>query len=194
MTATSATGGPLPVPPGLDMTAIENAVAALIVALTGLEPELVRPRHQPRPPQPPPADAGWCAFGCVAEAGEGVQILPESRDGTVPVRLVTHDRIDVRVSFYGPAGPVLARSLTRGLRVAQNRALLGAGLVFVAAGQAIPAADLVGAQWVRRHDLTLTLRCAETAALPIEPLACAPTALLTDPSAPTDPSATEGGT
>lgn len=157
--STSATGGYLQLSPVADLEAVEDVLQGLIVGVTGLPGQLVRPRWQSEPPTVPERDVSWCAFG----VGELLpQNFPEIRhDGAGEGRdqIVSHEDVPVLVSCYGPRAETLARMLRDGLHIPQNRAALrGHGLAFGHAGGVRYVPELVRGRWLPRADLFLTFR------------------------------------
>lgn len=171
----SITGGFLDVVAGPDADAVLDVLHDQIVGLTGLDPHLVRPRWQPDPPKQPPPDTDWCAFGITGDAEEAAQLI----HGDDSARVHSEDLLTVLVSFYGPRAGDMAKRLRRGSHVPSNRALLRQHcLALVEIGPATPAPDFVGGAWIRRIDLTMTIRQGTPSiagVTPIRNLEAAPT-------------------
>lgn len=143
--------------PGPGHEATEDVLHDLVVGLTGLPGDLVRPRWQPRPPQTPSPDTSWCALGVTGRDSPGSQ-LRSTADGE-GWAVETHETLDVLISFYGPQASALALAVREGLRVPLNRETLrAANMALVRAGQMANAPELVNNAWLRRVDLPLTFR------------------------------------
>ncbi|MFJ6322263.1 MULTISPECIES: LIC_12616 family protein [unclassified Rhizobium] len=157
----SSTGGflaPTSPPPAAD-DALDDQIQAAVVGITGLNGTLVRPRWQPSPPKQPPATTNWCAIGVVRLVGDTYAWIGHHPDGNGYDEMQRHVTFDVLASFYGPNGQAYAGLLRDGLQIPQNReALYLQGIAFVEASEIIAAPALINEQWVRKYDLTVTLR------------------------------------
>ncbi|MDW3684903.1 hypothetical protein RA280_24745 [Cupriavidus sp. CV2] len=208
----SSTGGylaPAVASPPLEGDALDDVLQALVVGITGLPGAMVRPRWQPTVPKQPEPGVNWCAFGITStaldagpafvHAGDYIDgvVLADSTPvvtGTGPVAYSNtngrdtywrHEQIEMLCTFYGPSGMQYAAQLRDGLYVPQNREQLGLlDMAFVEAGTIRAAPDLVNQQWVRRYDLTVTLRRKITRTYPVLNLKSAQVATTTDASAP----------
>lgn len=157
----SSTGGylaPTSPPPATD-DALDDQLQAAVVGITGLDGTLVRPRWQPTPPKQPAAGTNWCAIGVTDVTADTYAWIGHHPDGDGYDEMQRHVTFDVLASFYGPAGQSYAGLLRDGLQIAQNReALYLQGIAFVEASRIIAAPALINEQWVRKYDLTVTLR------------------------------------
>ena len=151
-----------PNPPADD--AWDNFLHDLIVGVTNLDKNLVRPRWQaePGPPTIPDFNTNWCAFGVTDIQ---VEFSPwvghsDTGDGGLGLDMLQEHQVDtVLCTFYGPNSGWYAGMLRSGLFVWQNRYMLRAnnvGLVDVAAIRRAP--DYIQNQWVNRFDADLILR------------------------------------
>ena len=164
MATTSATGGFLS-PVGSQQEQghlFDRLIQQVIVGITGLAGELVRPRWQPKPPPQPPAEADWAAFGIdgiTADTNPSVVHDPNGNGGA-GVDILTRDEVAaILVSFYGPNAHGCATTLRDGFGIHQNLETLfhaECGLVRVGAIQ--PAGDIVNQQIIRRVDFRVWLR------------------------------------
>jgi len=160
--ADSSTGGYLlpaqPLPPANDAD-LDALLQAMVSGITGLPGQYVRPRWQPVPPRQPEPLIDWCAIGVQAYRREGTPHQQHNAEGTDTQR--RHEQLDVLASFYGPNAARYAEVLADGVYVAQNGDTLRAnGLAFLSAGDPLPVPELVNQQWIRRVDLSLSLRRA----------------------------------
>jgi hypothetical protein len=85
---------------------LDDVLQAMIVGITGLEADLVRPRWQPVVPKQPEPGTDWCSIGVVSstpDANAYVQHLSgisiSQPAGDLSQR---HEDLEVLVSFYGP--------------------------------------------------------------------------------------------
>lgn len=135
---TSASGGylePFSTPPLFD-DAFEDFLHGVVVGITGLEPQKVRPRLQvanagvmPRIPEP---DISWCALGLQTSQALGQRTV-KIHDGTGlgSDTSISFERTTALFSFYGLTPWAIAGQFADGLRVPQNReelTLAGVGL------------------------------------------------------------------
>lgn len=133
----------------------------VIVGIAGyIDPTLVRPRWQTKNvPNMLEYTVDWLAFGIArtrpdtyhfeghVDNGEGYDVFEHSEE------------IDLLISCYGPRSQSFARLLSNGFRIEQNRAVLNANSIdtlFIGDPVTLPA--LLHNVWVRRVDLTVTLR------------------------------------
>ncbi|TDV39531.1 hypothetical protein C7405_101650 [Paraburkholderia caballeronis] len=158
----SSTGGYLApavdAPPDED-DALDDLVHDLIVGVTALPSDLVRPRWQPVVAKQPEPSANWCAFGIAEQrpdASPAIQHDGADEGGDTYIR---HEEFSVACTFYGPAAKGYAQRLADGLAIPQNREALGANdMAFISVSEIRAAPDLVNQQWIRRYDMTVTLR------------------------------------
>lgn len=161
MANVSATGGFLaPVgqqqPHGDDF---EDQIQAVVVGITGLPGDLVRPRWQPTPPTQPPADVDWAALGITDVDSDWDAVVTHDGAGQGVDRLQRHETVDLLVSFYGPNGRAKAALLRDGLSISQNReTLFLANMGLRSVGRIITAPALVNEQWVARFDVAVSIR------------------------------------
>jgi hypothetical protein len=154
--------GPAPTPQEPVDDAWENFLHDLVAGVTGLPPDLVRPRWQPEPPNMPTFDTNWVAFG-ISEVFLDFEPWmgndPHGNNGLGQVMLQEHEVDTVMCSFYGPNAGQYASFMRRGLYIWQNRAVLranGCGLVEVTSLNRAP--ELYMNQWVNRIDTNIILR------------------------------------
>ena len=157
----SATGGYLA--PSLGDIAsreqVEDSLHAAIVGMTGLTPEMVRPRWQQEPPKPPANNVNWCAFGVSEWQAEDYPEVRHQGAGDGQDILTRNEVIAVLVSFYGPLASILAKQLSLGLYVEQNREQLRkVGIVFVEAKTLRHLPAVAGVDFRERFDLPLVFR------------------------------------
>src|SRR5689334_15168070 len=122
------------VPPGdLDLDAI---IQTLIVGVSGLTGDLVRPRWQPTQPKMPDIGTNWCAIGVTSiTPDDGPAIIHQptlffgqglygagpyggSSDGSDV--LFRHEQIEVLASFYGTNAQQISGITRDGLGFPQN--------------------------------------------------------------------------
>ncbi|VVD29161.1 conserved protein of unknown function [Paraburkholderia dioscoreae] len=179
----SSTGGYLlPVDAGPPYDAELDAIfQKMVVGLTALPGSLVRPRWQPTAPKQPEPGVDWCAIGVMVttpDAGPAIIHVGAGEGSDVVQR---HEEIELLCSFYGPHGSRLANMARDGMYMPQNNDILRAnemGLICV--GTVTPAPDMVNQQWVRRYDVSISVRRNAQRVYPTLNLTSAEVAVRTD--------------
>ncbi|EKS9840587.1 hypothetical protein QDD82_001373 [Burkholderia cepacia] len=184
----SSTGGYLApavdAPPSED-DALDDLVHDLIAGVTSLQPDLVRPRWQPTVPKQPEPSVDWCAFGVQEQEPDAGPAIQHDGTGDGHDTYIRHQDVDVMCTFYGPRAKGYAQRLADGLAIPQNREQLQLlDMAFVGVGAIRPAPDLINQQWVRRYDMTVTLRRKITRTYAVLNLKSAAVATTTDSSTP----------
>jgi hypothetical protein len=158
----SSTGGylqPAVTSPPLEDDALTAIFQQMIVGITGLPGNMVRPRWQPNPPKQPEPTVNWCALGIAVQTLDDGPAIVHSGAGNGSDTYIRHEQIDVLASFYGPNAMQYAQQLSDGLAIPQNLEQLKAqDMNSVDTGQIRAAPDLINEQWIRRYDLELTFR------------------------------------
>lgn len=158
----SSTGGylvPLVTNPPDEDLELDRKLVRMVAGISGIETGLVRPRWQPTTPKQPEPAVTWCAVGITVQTpDDGPAMIHESAgDGTDTYQ--RHERIELLCTFYGPSAKGAAQQLADGISVPQNREALAVDdMAFVGAGEIRAVPELVNEIWIRRYDITLTLR------------------------------------
>ncbi|CAN0620539.1 conserved protein of unknown function [Burkholderia multivorans] len=158
----SSTGGYLApavdAPPDED-DALDDLLHDMIAGITALPPDLVRPRWQTKVPKQPEPGVNWCAFGVPTQTPDASPAIVHDGTGEGSDTYIRHQDFDVLCTFYGPSAKGYAQRLADGLAFPQNREQLQLqDMGFVGVGEIRAAPDFVNQQWVRRYDMTVTLR------------------------------------
>jgi hypothetical protein len=133
----------------------------IVAGVSGLEPDLVRPRWQPEPPNEPPIGTTWCAVGVMESRPQG---FPWAEELSTPNGLGSSQRadweeFDVLCSFYGPNADQASIYLREGMFVAQNQEpLIAAQVAFVDTGPRLRVPQLKQARFQQQIDIKLTFR------------------------------------
>jgi len=157
---TSASGGPL-VPKGVGPVyddPFDKFLHDIVVGITDLDTNLVRPRWQLKPPKTPEPSVTWCAIGINTTVDQSVKgQTTHAKDNNGRDTVITWERVTVMASMYGPKAWERMGQLGGGLRVPQNReALVRAGVGFVSVGPRRNLSYLSETQVnVRRVDMEL---------------------------------------
>jgi hypothetical protein len=158
----SSTGGylsPAVASPPLEDDALTAIFQQMIVGITALPGNMVRPRWQPNPPKQPEPTVNWCALGIAVQTPDDGPAIVHDGSGNGSDTYIRHEQIDVLASFYGPSAMQNAQLLSDGLAIPQNLEQLKANdMNSVDTGVIRAAPDLINEQWVRRYDIQLTFR------------------------------------
>ncbi|WP_205168879.1 LIC_12616 family protein [Burkholderia sp. LMG 13014] len=184
----SSTGGYLApavdVPPAED-DALDDLVHDLIAGVTALPPDLVRPRWQPVVAKQPEPSVNWCAFGVQEQDPDAGPVIQHDGTGDGHDTYIRHQPIEIACTFYGPNGKGYAQRLADSLAIPQNiEALKANDMAFVGTSAIRPAPDLVNQQWIRRYDITVTLRRKVTRTYAVLNLKSVQASTTTDASPP----------
>lgn len=136
---------------------LEDIFTAVLVGITGLPVDMVRPRIQPTVPNQPEQDENWVAFGVNITDHD---VFPYQRQVSTLEggnMIVERDEyLDVLCSFYGADNNQYMSRWREGLALEQNRYSLGElGIKLVAVGKnPVPVPALFKDRWTRRVDLS----------------------------------------
>ena len=147
----------------LDDVGLNRFLQQLVLGVTGMEAEFVRPRWQHQPPTQPEIDQDWSAIGPVNREREKFPCVIHSTDPENFYRskdtIYNNEIIACLASFYGPNKDHNAELFTMGLFLEQNREAIflnGFGLVDVDDAVNVPA--LLKERWVPGTDIPFRLR------------------------------------
>lgn len=185
MTNTSATGGflaPTSAAPAED-DALDDLFAELVVGVTGLDRNLVRPRWETEPSAQPAIGIDWCVINVTQSDPDANAWIGHDPAGEGTDRMQRHETLSVLASFVGPNASSLVALFRDGMAVAQNReALRARGIAFVSVGRSVLVPDFFNQQWRRRVDLPLTFRRQVNRTYPVLNLLSAEGEVATDPA------------
>lgn len=137
--------------------ALEDLFQASLAGITGIAPELVRPRWQMEPPNVPDFSETWLAFGVTEMPADKYAHLRQVDEFTT--ELQESQDLVVLCSFYGPQAQAMASRLRDGLQIQDNRAALAAqNIKFVEVSRAVQVPALMKQTWVKRVDETVRFR------------------------------------
>ena len=178
----SSTGGylqPTGTPPAED-AALDAIFQQMIVGLTGLPGNMVRPRWQSTVPKQPEPTVNWCAVGVMDTEPDANPYEQQNADGSYS--FIRHEVLPVLCGFYGPAAMSYAAQARDGIYVSQNNAMLDQHeMGLVEASRITPAPALINQQWVRRFDLTIRIRRRVVRTYPILTVLSAQASVDSDP-------------
>lgn len=164
MPNTSASGGylqPVGTQP-IDDDALDDVFHDMVVGITGLAPDLVRPRWQPTVAKQPAAAVNWCAIGVVEEEPDANAVVvhdPNANGGAGQDNLRRNEKIKVLATFYGANAKQYAKMLRDGLSILQNlEAIKIELLAFITTDTIRAVPEQINNVWVRRYDLPMHFR------------------------------------
>ncbi len=129
----------------------------VMVGVSGLPGDLVRPQWQPEPPPNPDISVNWMAMGITTVAPNYNAYVGLNSDGQVITD--RHEDIEVALSIYGPDNLETYGILQDGFQLPQNRILLtqvNMGFTEMTAGLHVP--DLVNQRWIDRIQCSVFFR------------------------------------
>lgn len=160
---------PLPAP--AEDEALDLVFQSVVVGITGLPGDMVRPRWQTTVPKQPEPGVDWCGVGVLTSTPDDSPSI--THQGTVDGQDVSvrHEELEVLATFYGPNAKAFGGLLRDGLGIPQNVEVLEAqGISYAACGPMRSLGELVNQQWIRRCDVPLTFRRAVTRIYAVENL------------------------
>lgn len=162
MSNTSATGGylvPAPLTPPLEGVPFRTFLQAVVVGITGLPGNLVRPAWQPEPLNLPPNGTDWAAIRTTSSDPDTYAVVTHDPSGQGQDILQRHETVNMLVSFYGPGADSNAALLQDGLQIAQNREVLTLSEVALQQTQApVTVPVLIKEMWYYRVDLLVIFK------------------------------------
>lgn len=168
----SSTGGylsPSSVNGDLNDAALADFLQRVVVGITGLPGQFVRPRWQPQPPNIPPPTTNWAAIGVIDREDDPYPFIAHSsvttgsgdEQSTVAKDTeVSNEILSVLVSFYGPSAEANSQLLKKGFKIAQNREQMQLqGYAFVNCDpKARNCPEEIAEQYVWRTDIGFRVR------------------------------------
>ena len=139
--------------------ALDQVFHTLIVGISGLPGNLVRPRWQPEPPSQPGHAVNWCAMGVTMSNKDAY-----AYQGSSDTEFVTEkdETLELLLSFYGPLSNAYASRCISGIQLGQNReTLYSQGVAYSEVGTATTVPVLLQQKWAKRVDVRMTFRRRE---------------------------------
>lgn len=132
-------------------------IQTVLVGISGLSPDLVRPDWQVAPPKMPELNTNWIAYG-IKESTPNANAYTNLDDAD-QYESQRHQDIKVQCSFYGPQAIELASLVTDGFQIPPNLQELGRwNMGYVSTGTMLHVPDLVNERWVDRIVMEVNLR------------------------------------
>nr|EIQ9988421.1 hypothetical protein [Escherichia coli] len=137
--------------------ALDRLLSRWMCNVSGLPNTMVRARWQKDQPAMPLVETNWCAFGVTGwPIDNSPAFAVQTEDGS---QLWRHEEFECMASFYGPSGMQFASIFRDGISVEQNNTELNTlGLSLKEYSAITPFPEQINKQWVRRYDMTVTLR------------------------------------
>jgi hypothetical protein len=203
MANNSSTGGylaPLPAPAPLQGQALLRFFQQIIVGITGLSGNLVRPYWQTEPPDVPDEGEAWAAFRIARRPSDTFPFI-----GRLPYQpddgndhLQRHEELHVLVAFYdtgstgldnsGGLADTYASLLRDGLSVPQNREpLFLAGMGLKTVGEEVQVPVIFKKRWQNRVDFDFVVNRQVDRTYPVNTLVAADGIIYYDNGLPPQP-------
>lgn len=163
---TSATGGylqpnPTPSQPLPQNFTLNQFLQAILVGISALPGQFVRPNWQPEPPKQPDIMQDWLAFGVnIITPDANAYVGP---DPTVeinpPMVTLRHEQLEVELSIYGPKAVETAGLIRDGFQIQENLAVLTSGKMgFVSTSEGRHLPELINERWFNKVVMSVFLR------------------------------------
>lgn len=142
---------------------LDRLMQQTVAQITGLDGDLVRPRWQENPPDPPERDVSWAAVGGLTRTRPAFAFVDHH---TSPINFdLSHDRVirnqelEILASFYGPKAQANSEVFAIGIALEQNRyQLMQNGFNLILVRETVTAPALVKNKWLRGEDVRFSLR------------------------------------
>lgn len=145
-----------PFPNGLSLTQFLQMV---LVGISGLPGNRVRPNWQVQPPTNPANDVNWLAFGVDIVSPDANAYFGIDPDNNLKSNMQRHEAIELGCAIYGPEALETYGVLRDGFQVPQNRyALFDNDMGFVEILPARKVPELINELWYNRVQTSIILR------------------------------------
>lgn len=136
---------------------LDQFIQTVLVGVSGIDPQLVRPEWQKDGPKIPDVVVNWLAYGITQAPPDANGYIGMNGDGVMLSQ--RHADLMVMCAFYGPQALDYATIVRDGFQIPNNRSQLSlANMGFVSTGTPLHIPDLVNERWVNRYQLEIRLR------------------------------------
>lgn len=160
MSNTSATGGyllPTSTVPLPGTLTLDQFIQTVLVGLTNLNGNLVRPKFQKDQPKWPDNHVNWLSFRVMLERPDTYSYVGMDANGNTTQK--RNEDVSVQCSFYGPDALAYTGLVRDGLQLQQNLDVLRASnFGFKETGVINLVPDLINEQWVQKFEMELVFR------------------------------------
>lgn len=155
---TTATGGVLVPSTGpTEGQDFKRFIQSVLVSVSGLPGQMVRPSHQKNPPPRPDVDVDWLAFWITHRRPDANPFTQQNEDGSA--LLIRHEDVEIQLTAYGPNCQRTLGLIRDSLNLSQNRDQLRSVDMGVGGFEDINSIpEKVNECWYERADMTMTLR------------------------------------
>lgn len=129
----------------------------VVVGISGIPGNFVRPKWQPEPPKQPDINTDWIAFGIESQTPDANAYVNSQEGGTTVLQ--RNEDLNLSISIYGPKAIETYGLLRDGFQIPQNRIALfqaNIGFTSISEGRHIP--DLVNQRWIDRVECSVVLK------------------------------------
>lgn len=136
---------------------LKQFIQTVIVGISGISGNLVRPKWQPESPKQPDINVNWIAYGIELATPDANSYVGVNAEGvTISQR---HEELEVSLHIYGPDCGGLYGLLRDGFQIEVNRfGLFNANMGFTTIGPAQHSPDFVNERWIDRIITSIFLR------------------------------------
>jgi hypothetical protein len=136
---------------------LEQFLQTVLVGLSGISGDMVRPKWQPAPPKQPDISTNWLAFGITQSTPDANAFVSTDVNGVTTLQ--RHEELELGCSFYGPLAFEYCNLVRDGFHVSQNlEALRSANMGFKEVGKPLHMSELVNERFFNRYEMTISLR------------------------------------
>lgn len=138
---------------------LRNLLQEFVVGLTGLSGNVVIPRWQPEPVNVPDRAITWVSLGLSNRNPNSFPSIVHHPDGEGFDQLISHQELELTLTFYGPQADYYCGRFRDGVFVEQNREILILNSIEVVdIGNQINTAELIKNIYTSRYDISISLR------------------------------------